>query len=487
MHSFQDYLNITEEIGVVEQSASFLAYVRGLPTIRPDEVVFFENGEWGIALSLDEDLVEILLFSTAVQVGTRVVRTREPFTIPVGEHLRGHVLTALCDPLDPLVSLQHTSERYPIDHTPEDIMQRKTIKKPLETGITVVDLLVPLGRGQRELIIGDRKTGKTNFLLLTMLTQAKKGTICIYAGIAKKRMDVKRIEQFFKDHGVMENIIIVTASPQDANALIYFTPFTAITIAEYFKNQGKETLVVLDDLSTHAKFCREISLLARRFPGRDSYPVDIFYTHAKLLERAGNFKTEKGETAITALPVAETNRGELGGYIQTNLMSMTDGHIYFDADIFTKGRRPAVNPFLSVTRVGHQAQLPLKRQLSRDVLAFLTLYERIQTFIHFGAELNQTTRQTLHTGEQLFTLFNQRQQQIVPSNVQLFLYVLIWLDLLHDQSQEQLVKTIHGIEDLYDKDEHIRKSIDSLIEKAGTINDLLKNIQEAKELLQTLW
>src|SRR5581483_5765076 len=353
MKDFLTYLKETEEVGYISQVINFLIEIEGLPSARLNELVVFETGEIGRITTIAHKSVEVITFSkTSVKVGTRVTRTNEFLMVGVGDGLLGKTVDPLGASLDPQNPIGKLSELRPIDVTPGGIDTRSRITKPLETGATLVDLIIPLGMGQRELVIGDRKTGKTSFLIQAILTQAKRGTICIYAAIGKKTLDIKKIEELFQKSGIAKNTVVVASSSQDPVGVIYLTPYTAMTVAEYFRDSGRDVLVVLDDLSTHAKFYREISLLGRRFPGRNSYPGDIFYTHAKLLERAGNFKTAKGPVSITCLPVTEAVQGDLTGYIQTNLMSMTDGHIYFDNDLFSKGKRPAVNTFLSVTRVG---------------------------------------------------------------------------------------------------------------------------------------
>ena len=239
--------------------------------------------------------------------------------------------------------------------------------RPMFTGMTLVDLMIPLGRGQRELVLGDRKTGKTQFLLQAALAQASVGTVCVYACIGKKKAEILRVKEFFAKEGILDKTVIVASSSQDSTGEIFTCPYTAMAVAEFFRDRGQDTLVLLDDMTTHAKFYREMSLLLRKFPGRDSYPGDIFHIHSKLLERSGNFVIKKDgnemDVAITCLPAAETIQGDLTGYIQTNLMSMTDGHIYFDNELFFKGRRPAINPFISVTRVGYQTQTSLRKEM----------------------------------------------------------------------------------------------------------------------------
>lgn len=467
---------------MAEQVQSSLIYASGLPTVMPGEMVVFESGEFGEARYLYHDLVEILLFSDhQVRVGTKVTRTGEKISVGVGEELLGQVINPLGAPVRPTdASLSLTNFRE-IDNEPPGIEGRVSIKRPLETGVITVDMLVPLGKGQRELVIGDRKTGKTSFVLSAVVTQAKKGSVCIYGAIGKKRGDIKRTQEYFQAKEIFDKVIMVVTFSQDPASLIYLTPYTAITLAEYFRDKGQDVLVVLDDLSGHAKYCRELSLLARRFPGRDSYPVDIFYMHARLMERAGNFKTKDGEVSITVLPVAETINGDLSGYIQTNVMSMTDGHIYFDSDLFSKGRRPAVNPFLSVTRVGHQAQSQVEREVSRELLAFLAYYEEVQGFIHFGAELTDVVKETLAKGEQVTGLLDQQQQGLVPLPVGVFVLALLWAGKWKGKSPFEVKGDIELIMAKYASDAIFAKRVDGAVEESKSLAELLGKVNAFEE------
>lgn len=490
MKDFNFYLNLIGEIGYVEQTTTSIIYASGLPKVKTGEIVLFENENQGLVLSISKDIIEILVFSQQVaKPGTRVVRTNQFLQIPVGSELLGQVIDPQGNSLGQAFKKPRASR--PINNPPLGIVARKTIKRQLETGVSIVDLILPVGYGQRELVIGDRKTGKTSFLLQSVLTQGKQGNICVYAAIGKRKLDIKALREFFAKHKIIDRLVIVASGSEDPTGIIYLTPFSAMTIAEYFKDEGNDVFIVLDDLSTHAKFYREISLLAKRFPGRNSYPGDIFYTHATLLERAGNFITQKGEKAITCLPVAQTMQGDLSGYIQTNLMSMTDGHLYFDSDLFTKGRRPAINPFLSVTRVGRQTQTNIKREINREILSFLTLYERMLTFTHFGAELNETTRATLAAGEGITKFFDQQPSTIIPINIQILLFAMLWNNLWGGPQKQTVAsernEDLKIIINLYRSNKDFSKQIDTIIEKATSFNDLLGIIkQNANKILARL-
>ena len=483
MKNFNYYLEYTQEIGYVEKTTSAIVHASGLPDAKPGEIVISETEKLGQVLSLSDDFLEILMFSySPPQTGEKLARTNEFLKIPVGFELLGQIIDPLGNSLEASKIMQKPEKLMPIYKTPSGILARRTITRHLETGVAAVDLVLPLGFGQRELVIGDRKTGKTNFLLQSVLTQAKQGNICVYAAIGKRMLNVKALKEFFDKYGILKNIVIVVSGSEYSAGIIHLTPYSAMTIAEYFRDQGKDVLLVLDDLSTHAKFYREISLLGKRFPGRNSYPGDIFFTHASLLERAGNFATNYGEKAITCLPVVETAEGDLSGYIQTNLMSMTDGHLYFDSNLFAKGRRPAINPFLSVTRVGRQTQSNVKRQITREILSFLTLFEKMQNFIHFGADLSETTKVTLSFGERITKFFGQKPATSIPINIQILLFCLLWNNIMQRKQTDES-ESAGKIVKAYRENPQVRKEIDSIIEKAESFNGLLGNISKTGDTL----
>lgn len=479
MKDFQYYLDNIGEIGYVAQCVHSLVYVSGLPEAHPNEVVIFENGDMGLVLSLSRDHLEVLVFTnTQVRVGVKVVRTGEHIKIGVGEELLGRMIDPLGIPLDKKGGLKETVASL-IDINPPKIVDRKNVEKPFLTGVALVDLISPLGKGQRELIIGDRKTGKTEFLLQTMITQAKLGTVCIYAVIGQKQIDIKRLHEFFISEGILQNTIIVASSSSDPAGLLYLTPYSAMTIAEYFKDKGMDVLLVLDDMTTHARNYREISLLARRFPGRNSYPGDIFYIHARLVERAGSFK--KG--TITCLPVAESVLGDLSGYIQTNLMSMTDGHIFFDIDLFSQGKRPAVNPFLSVTRVGHQTQTPLQKDVSRELSIFLVTYDRMKQFMHFGAEVGDTAKNILNLGARVDVFFNQPGSKTVGININTLIMAGLWASIWSETKIDDFKREMEQLVLLYATDAAYKKEVDKLIETFGTFSEIVTSIRRDNQLI----
>lgn len=484
--TFQQLLQKTGEYGIVYQVSHPIVFIDGLPHAKTHEVVVFETGQKGEIFSINRGKIEVRTFAhEPVRVGTKVVRTDQLLSVPAGRELLGHTITPLGEPLDPNDQFTLPTEMRDLDATPVGIAGRQKIATPLLTGVSLVDLLLPLGRGQRELVIGDRKTGKTSLLMTTIKKQVYEGMIAIYAAIAKKKSDIKKLQNFFEQEKIMSNMIIVATSSYDSPSLIYQTPYAGMAIAEYFRDQGINTLLILDDLSTHAKFYRELSLLARRFPGRDSYPGDIFYTHSRLLERAGNFKhpTAK-EVAITCLPVVEIVEGDFTGYISTNVMGITDGHLYLDTNIYYQGMRPAVNVPLSVTRVGRQTLDKLSRDINKNLTSFLAEYTKLQNISHFGQELTADVKKKLLQGDLMNKFFNQPYQETVPHEVQLIVVSMILQDLILtkedlDKTKENLIKAsydranqkiffdITNTEDMKVLKENIEKNKAQLFSLAG--------------------
>ncbi len=483
MDDYKKYLDETGEIGEVTRVYKGMVYASGLPGVRQMEMVVFKSGIRGLVLSMEEDYVEVMLLSLGeIMKGEKLTRCNDVFKIGVTDKLLGKTLL-------PTGFVDDSIEEYRIiDEIPLGIRGRKKIDSPLETGVSIVDLVIPIGKGQKELVIGDRKTNKTQFLLQVMLTQARKGMICIYSAIAKRVLDIKMIENFIKNYKILDNTVVVASSASDSTGLIYLTPYTAMTIAEYFRDKGRDVLLILDDLTAHAKCYREMTLLAGRFPGRSSYPGDVFYLHSRLLERAGNFlvntKDPKSgtiiqkETSITCLPVGELVMGDLTGYIQTNLMSMTDGHIYFDKDYFDEGRRPAINPFISVTRVGRQAQSPLLRDLNSRLASFLVKERELKQFLHFGAELSDETKKVLDMGRRFQILFDQTNNVVIDVNVNIFIAATIFGGLWKDSPVGELKKKFAEIIASYGSSPTFRKNVDAMVSSYQTVTDLINIIKE---------
>ncbi|RJR15960.1 hypothetical protein C4579_01160 [Candidatus Microgenomates bacterium] len=479
MKDFATYLNQTQEVGYVTEVKHTILYVTGLPHAKLSELVIFETGELGQIVSMDRKYAEVILFSrSVVRVGMQVARTGSVASVTLSNNLLGKSLNPLGEQLDGQL-FNHSKDKVvrQIDVEPLGITERKPVDQPLITGVSLVDLVIPLGIGQRELVIGDRKTGKTVFLLQAMRSQlANNDMICVYAGIAKWRVDIIKLEAFFESSGLKDRSILVSSAASDAPGLIFLTPYTAMTIAEYFRDQGKDVLIILDDLTRHAQFYREITLLARRFPGRSSYPGDIFYVHAKLLERAGNFK--KG--SITCLPVAESIGGDLSGYIQTNIMSMTDGHIFFDSDYFTAGKRPAINPFLSVTRVGLQAHSQLLRDISRQLSRLLVRLEELSKLMHFGVEISADVKNTLALGERINEFFRQSYERIIPLPMSVMIIAFLWFGRWKELTTPQMRQEMEKAISRYQSDNTYREFIDRILEESKSLSDLQVYITNEK-------
>lgn len=477
MNEFEFYLEKNNEVGRVNGFFESTAYVSGLPFLKLGEMIITESQKKGIVHGLKKGLAEILIIdSKNLRTGEAVARTGKLFEIPVNEALLGRIINPLCKPIDSKGPIQGKKQAKKIQQTAPPFIKRKRVKKPLETGIMMVDLLVPIGQGQRELVIGDAKTGKTTLLLQTLVSQAKKGTVCIYVGIRKKDIAIRIIEDYLKKQGVFEKTIIINTTPDDSPTLSYLAPYSGMTVAEYFKDKQKKVTIIFDDLSTHAKVYREISLLLKRPPGRDSYPGNIFHLHAALLERAGNFETENGEISITALPVAETLENDISGYVQTNLMAMTDGHIFFDINAFRKGKRPAINAFLSVSRVGNQTKTAIEKEVASWVRKRTLEYERTLELAQFGTDLTKETQQTIELGKRLETLFNQDPEITIPQKLQLILAGLLISGFWENKS---LAAMEGDIKRIVKKQEKL-PSLETKTEDIKDINHLLFLVKELK-------
>lgn len=469
---FDKFLSKSGEVGYATRVVQSVVFVEGLPGAKAEEMVMFETGQLGKITALSNEGAEVLVLDRELaKAGTKVTRMGTELTIPISREILGTTIDVLGHVIQGKNADGAKWEQRQTDNEPWEMARRHKVDQPLLTGVILIDLLVPLGKGQRELIAGDRKTGKSSLLMQTILAQAKAGSICVYAAVGKKRTDIIKVEEFLEKMGIKDRTVIVASASQDSAGVIYQCPYTAMTIAEYFRDQGQDVLVVMDDMTTHAKFYRELSLLSRKFPGRDSYPGDIFHIHSKLMERAGSFSVNGKEVTITCLPVVETIQGDITGYIQTNLMSMTDGHIYFDSDLFFRGRRPAINPYISVTRVGRQTQTKLRRDAGRMVLDLLNSYERTQGFLRFGAELGENSRQILMIGDRILGLFDQPMYTVVPLNIQLYLLAVLL------SGAGKALKTDEAAEK-YEKEAEFRKKIDDMVSRCDSISKLIEELRK---------
>ncbi len=481
---FKNLLEKSGEYGIVYEVSHPIVFIEGLPTAKSRELIMFETGQRGEIFSINRGEVEARIFShEPIKVGTKVTKTGKMLAIPVGSELLGKAITPLGDPIDPSDTFVMPKEFRSLESTYIGISGRQKITKQLLTGVSFIDTLLPIGKGQRELVIGDRKTGKTSLLLTAIKKQAYEGVVCVYAAIAKQKSDIKKLQEFFRQEKILDKVIVVATSSYDSPSLIYQTPYAAMSIAEYFRDQGLNTLVILDDLSTHAKFYREISLLARRFPGRDSYPGDIFYAHSRLLERSGNFKhPTKGEVSISCFPVVEIVEGDFTGYIATNVMGITDGHIYLDSNMYYQGMRPAINLPLSVTRVGRQTLDTLSREMNRNLISFLTSYERLQNLSHFGQELTDEVKKDLRLGQMVYDFFNQPYQITVPKPVQMIILSMIMQNLIDKKSTLDRIKA-GLIAAYYDRG---KQKIIYEITKTKNVKAFDENVLKNKQVLMDL-
>jgi F-type H+/Na+-transporting ATPase subunit alpha len=423
-----------EEIGTVIKIGDNVCKIYGLTDAVFGELIEFENGAKGMVFDLDEDFVSVVLLESGAFVVEQEVarRTGSVFGVPVGDHLIGRVLSATGRPMDALGPID-ASQKMPVERTAPGIIYRAPINRSLETGITVIDSLIPIGRGQRELLIGNRSTGKTAIALDIILHQKNQNVICIYVSIGHKQSHTARIIYELDKAGALEHSIIVDADAKEPALNQYLSPYTGCTIGEYFMQQGRDALVIYDDLSNHAIAYRELSLLLRRPPGREAYPGDIFYIHSRLLERAGKLNSERGGGSLTALPVIQTQGDDISAYIPTNLISITDGQIFLDTNLFNKGTRPAVNIGLSVSRVGAAAQTRAMKKVSGSLKLELAQYNELLAFEQFGSELDKTSQRALERGRRAIEILRQNEHEtysFVDQTLFLFLLKENYLDKL---------------------------------------------------------
>ncbi|EAL9801800.1 F0F1 ATP synthase subunit alpha [Campylobacter jejuni] len=397
-----------EETGKIISVADGVAKVYGLKNIMAGEMVEFENGDKGMALNLEESSVGIVILGKGegLKEGASVKRLKKLLKVPVGEALIGRVVNALGEPIDAKGVINANEYRF-VEEKAKGIMARKSVHEPLHTGIKAIDALVPIGRGQRELIIGDRQTGKTTVAVDTIISQRGQGVICIYVAIGQKQSTVAQVVKRLEEHGAMEYTIVVNAGASDPAALQYLAPYTGVTMGEFFRDNAKHALIVYDDLSKHAVAYREMSLILCRPPGREAYPGDVFYLHSRLLERASKLNDELGAGSLTALPIIETQAGDVSAYIPTNVISITDGQIFLETDLFNSGIRPAINVGLSVSRVGGAAQIKATKQVSGTLRLDLAQYRELQAFAQFASDLDEASRKQLERGQRMVELLKQ--------------------------------------------------------------------------------
>ena len=400
------------EVGQVEEVGDGIARVSGLDNVRYNELVQFENGVAGIAFNLEKDNVGVIIMGAYddIQEGDTVSALERIASVPVGMGMVGRVVNALGEPIDGRGPVQF-DEYYNIERIAPGVMERRSVDRPVQTGILAIDTMIPIGRGQRELIIGDRQTGKTALALDTIVNQDGENMYCIYVAIGKRRGEVARIRETLEREGAMEYTTLVVASASDAAALQYMAPYAGCAIGEWFMENGKDALVIYDDLSKHANAYRQVSLLMRRPPGREAFPGDVFYLHSRLLERAAQLSDERGGGSLTALPVIETLLGDVSAFIPTNVISITDGQIYLESELFNAGLRPALNTGISVSRVGSAAQTRVMKDVAGGLKLQMAQFRDLAAFAQFGSNLDKATQQQLDRGMRLTELFKQVQYQ----------------------------------------------------------------------------
>jgi F-type H+-transporting ATPase subunit alpha len=466
------------EVGTVISVGDGIARVYGLENAMAGELLDFEGGIVGMALNLEEDNVGVVLFgeSEKVKEGDQVVRTKRLASVPVGDEMLGRIVNALGEPIDGKGPIKE-AEFYPVERIAPGIIQRKSVHEPLQTGIKAIDGMIPIGRGQRELIIGDRQTGKTAVAIDTIINQKDTGVICIYVAIGQKRSTVAQVVAKLEEKNAMGHTIVVAATASEPAPLLFLAPYSGCAIGEYFMDKGQHVLVVYDDLSKQAASYRELSLLLRRPPGREAYPGDVFYLHSRLLERASKLSDEMGAGSMTALPIIETQAGDVAAYIPTNVISITDGQIYLEADLFNSGQRPAVNVGLSVSRVGGAAQTKGVKKLAGTLRLDLAQFRELAAFAQFGSDLDKATQAQLARGQRLTEMLKQGQYEPVSVPKQILLLYAGTKGYLDDIDLDQ-VGTFE--KRMYDYFEQQQKEIyDELAEKSMFDEALETKIKDA--------
>ena len=482
----KNYSNKTEqkETGYVIEVGDGIAKVSGLDNCMSNELVEFESGETAMALNLEENIVSIVILGSdaSIREGDVVKRTGRVVSVPVGEALLGRVVNALGEPIDGKGEIK-AEEYKPIESPAPGIIERKSVSVPLQTGIKAIDSMIPIGRGQRELIIGDRQTGKSTIAVDTIINQKGQGVKCVYVAIGQKKSTVAQIVDTLEKSGAMEYTTVVVATASELSPLQYIAPYSGCTMGEYFMNKGEDALIVYDDLSKHAVAYRALSLLIRRPPGREAYPGDVFYLHSRLLERAARLSPEYGGGSLTALPIIETQAGDVSAYIPTNVISITDGQIFLETELFHSGIMPAVNPGISVSRVGGSAQIKAMKKVSGTLKLAYSQYRELQAFAQFGSDLDSDTKARLAQGERIVEVLKQDKNSPVPVYKQVVIIYAVVNNLLEDVD-------VHAIgefeQELYSYIDSNYPRIADSINETGALSDetealIKKAVSECKE------
>ncbi len=472
-------------VGTVLQVGDGIARVYGLEQAMAGELVEFEDGTVGIALNLEEDNVGVVLMGEGhdIQEGSSVTATGKIAQVPVGEAMIGRVVDALGRPIDGKGDINTTETRL-IESPAPGIIERRSVYEPMQTGITAIDSMIPIGRGQRELIIGDRQTGKTAIAIDTIINQKSEDVICVYVAIGQKSSTVAQVIDSLQEKGAMDYTIVVAANASDAATLQYLAPYTGATMAEYFMYKGKATLVIYDDLSKQAVAYRQMSLLLRRPPGREAYPGDVFYLHSRLLERAAKLSDALGGGSMTALPIIETQAGDVSAYIPTNVISITDGQIFLSSDLFNSGQRPAVNPGISVSRVGSAAQTKAMKKVAGKIKLELAQFAELEAFSQFASDLDAATQNQLSRGQRLRQILKQAQNSPLPLNEQVAVIYAGINGYLDEIPADKVVEFTKGLR------EYLRNNKSQYcetVQKSKTLDETSENLlkEGIKEYKQT--
>jgi len=474
----------TDNVGTVISVGDGIALVHGLDEAMSGELLEFDNNVFGMALNLEKDHVGVIILdeSTEIKEGDTVKTSGRILEVPVGDALIGRVINPLGQAIDGLGSIK-TEETRPLEKKAQGVMARKSVDEPLQTGIKVLDALVPIGRGQRELIIGDRQTGKTSIAIDTIINQKEEDVICVYVAIGQKESTVAQVQETLKKHGAMDYTIIVSASASEPAPLLYLAPYSGVSIAEKFMFDGKSVLIVYDDLTKHAIAYRELSLLLRRPPGREAFPGDVFYLHSRLLERAAKLRDDLGGGSITALPIIETQAGDISAYIPTNVISITDGQIFLQSDLFYTGVRPAINAGLSVSRVGGAAQIKAIKKVSGTLRLDLASYRELESFTQFGSDLDEATKKKLDRGKRTVEILKQGLHEVMPVNKQVISIYTLTQGYLDDVKVEDIKRFEQDLHTFFEQDDngktilkHIKE--EKTLPKTDTFNDVIERFKK---------
>ncbi len=460
------------EVGTVIQASDGIARIYGLEKAMAGELLDFPHDVTGMVLNLEEDNVGVVLFGDYEKVseGDTVRRSGRIASVPVGDAMVGRVINALGEPIDGRGPIEG-SEFNPVERIAPGIVARQPVKEPLQTGIKAIDAMTPIGRGQRELIIGDRQTGKTAVAIDAIINQKGAGVICVYVAVGQKQSTVARVVDELKEHGAMDYTLVVSASASEPAPMQYIAPYSGCAIGEYFRDKGQHALIIYDDLSKHAVAYRQLSLLLRRPPGREAYPGDVFYLHSRLLERAAKLSDEEGGGSLTALPIIETQAGDVSAYIPTNVISITDGQIYLESDLFYSGVRPAINPGISVSRVGGNAQVKAMKKVAGTLRLELAAFRELEAFAQFGSDLDKATQAQLNRGVRLVEILKQPQFAPLPVSKQILIIYTASSGLLDKVPAPEATRFEH---ELYSYFESEQQGLLDELESTGEMSEELK-------------